>query len=94
MDINSQKVTTNMEEKKKLSYDELARLTQQYIDKCNALEKRLNDVNYANFFTRLDYLFKVIQSSDKFSTEFVVSCTEEIEDIMTIKKENGEDKTA
>lgn len=92
MDTNSQKVTTNMEEKKKLTYDELARLAQQYIDKCNSLEKRLNDVNYANFFTRLDYLFKVVQFLDRFSTEFVVSCTNEIEEIMTIKEKDGEKK--
>ena len=43
--------------------------------------QKLSDMS---FFKRLDLLFKVVDSKAKFSTQFVVDCIKEIEELMTI----------
>lgn len=34
---------------------------------------------------RVDYLFKVLEHSDKFGSDFVISCAEEIQKLLTIE---------
>ena len=72
---------------KKLPYDKLLEIANG-LNRTNAeLQNRLNDVMLGNFFTRLDFLFKVIQYADKFTDDFVKECIEEIQESMTIKEE-------
>lgn len=78
---------THKSTKEKLSYDELNNIAKNLSDQNNQLLYQLRNANMANMFKRLDYLFKVIENSDKFSTDFVIKCTDEIEDTMTIPEE-------
>jgi DNA/RNA-binding domain of Phe-tRNA-synthetase-like protein len=39
----------------------------------------------------VDYLFKVIENSDKFNSDFVIKSSEEIEQFLTIPEEDSED---
>lgn len=47
----------------------------------------LQRANYSNAFTRMQMLFEVIQSADKFNTNFVTKCAEEIEKFLTIEED-------
>lgn len=76
-----------MEEKKKATYEELENYCNQLSIQNQRLQNKINELNYSNAFTRLEFLFKVVQSSDKFRTDFVVECVEEIEKMISIPKE-------
>ena len=51
------------------------------------LAQQLHQANLANMFKRMDYLFKVVEYSRSFRAEFVASCIEEIEQMMTLPEE-------
>ena len=67
------------QEEKKLSYEELEKLATQLAQENNYMKGEIQ--KYADFsmFKRLDYLFKVVENENAFSTEFVVNCVNEIE---------------
>ena len=46
-----------------------------------------------NMFKRLDYLFKVVEHGHMFKQDFLDKCITEIEEIMAIPEEGGEEKT-
>lgn len=54
------------------------------------MQQQMEQMNMANAFRRLDYLFRVVEFKDSFSSDFVVSCVEEIEQGMTVKNEEEE----
>lgn len=85
-----------MEEKevKKPSYEDLAALVSKYEKESIAykglnsqLYQQLVNTNMANLYKRLDYLFKVVDSNAGFTSDFVIKCTEEIEQIMSPEEE-------
>lgn len=76
-------------EKKKLSYDELAHLANEYFEGYKKVLAQLEKANYTNVFKRLDYLFKIIENSSYFTDDFVAKCTTEIVDIMTVKEDTA-----
>lgn len=76
----------NSKEQKKLSYEELENVAVQLQRRCVELERRLRDFSIASF--RLEYLFKVIENKDNFSSDFIGDCVKEVEDILTIKDTN------
>jgi hypothetical protein len=79
-----------MEEQKqvgKMSYEQLENIAHQLSIQNQDLHKRLNEANLINVFKRLDYLFKVVENSDKFNTDFVNLCINEIEGLLTINEE-------
>lgn len=76
----------NSKEQKKLSYEELENVAVQLQRRCVELERRLRDFSTASF--RLEYLFKVIENKDNFSSDFIGDCVKEVEDILTIKDTN------
>lgn len=82
-----------MEEKvnEKISYEELEKRFYQVVDQNKQLYKQLQESYVANLFKRLDYLFKVVENSLSFSTEFVSKCVNEIEGMMTV--DNKEEVT-
>lgn len=82
------------EERKQLSYEELQQAANALVEENQQLKARLQQAveklkEYSDFsaFKRLDYLFKVVESSSAFTPEFVVTCVEEIEACMYPKEE-------
>ena len=75
-----------MEENKtqgKLSYDQLKEVAGQLSQQNQKLSIMLQEANMNNAFNRLNFLFKVLEHKNCFDTEFVISCSEEIKDMMT-----------
>lgn len=64
-----------------LSIDELREIV---INQQKAMQK----MGMQNMFARLDYLFRVIENSDKFEQSFVDSMTTEIVNLMTLDNKN------
>ena len=90
--------TVNMGVNKKPSYEELEKAMYSLTEKLNKAYKdnqylvnQLNNIN--NTFTRLNYLFKVLENSQHFNSDFIINCVEEIETCMTIPEDNTQDNT-
>ena len=83
-----------MEEKKetkgKLTYDQLKDVAGKLHQENQRLRNMLMEYNYTNAFKRLDYLFKILEFASYFDGDFVISCSDEIKSIMSIKKNNEE----
>ena len=80
------------ENAKKLTYKELEAAMYNLTEKLNKTYKdnqylvnQLNGIN--NTFTRLNYLFKVLENSQHFNSDFIIKCAEEIENTITIPEE-------
>lgn len=79
----------------KLTYEQLNDACNQLFQQNQYLVKQLKELDMANSFKRLDYLFKVLDSFSAankvnvvtFDPAFVESCIKEIQDAMTIKEE-------
>lgn len=81
-----------MEEKevKKPTYEELEATVAKYENDIKAysglntqLYQQLLQANMANVYKRLDYLFKVVENFERFDSDFIISCIDEIRQIMT-----------
>lgn len=80
-----------MEEKEvKQTYEELEAQVKKYEEEIkayvalnNQLYQQLITSNMSNLYKRLDYLFKVLETKDCFNSEFIISCAEEVQKIMT-----------
>lgn len=89
------------EETKQLTYEELQNAANAVVEenrqlKANlhqALEK-LKECSDFSAFKRLDYLFKVVENRDAFSSDFITSCVEEIEVCMYPPKEEETNESA
>ena len=86
------------ENAKKPTYKELEAAMYNLTEKLNKAYKdnqysvnQLNGIN--NTFTRLNYLFKVLENSQHFNRDFIINCVEEIETCMTIPEDNTQDST-
>lgn len=75
--------------KKKLSYEELTNFAVQMQNRAMEAEQRLRNIDMTGM--RLHYLFEVLKCAEKayFSSEFLAKCSNEIEDILTIKEEEN-----
>ena len=80
------------ENTKKLTYKELEAAMYNLTEKLNKAYKdnqylvnQLNGIN--NTFTRLNYLFKVLENSQHFNSDFIIKCAEEIENTITVPEE-------
>ena len=73
----------NKKEQKKLSYEELQNVASQLSQQNQQLNIMLQQANMTNIFKRLDYLFKVLENKDCFDSDFVITCSAEIKDIIT-----------
>jgi hypothetical protein len=90
MEENTQKVEAM--EPKKMSYEELENVARQLSEQTRQLYTKLQEMNMVNMFKRLDYLFKVAEFSHMFNSEFVTTCTQEIQDLLTVPEEKQEEK--
>lgn len=78
--------------KDRLTYEELTYTCHQLSEQARTLYQQLQEANLANAFKRLDFLFKVLDKKEFFSTEFIDKCAAEIVSMITIpeapKEEN------
>ena len=72
------------ENKKKLSYEELENVAAQLQQENMQFRQMINQINYNNFFKRLDYLFEVLKLSHLFPQEFTTDCSDEIMQCMKV----------
>ena len=78
--------------KKELSYDELKNVAGQLSQQNQQLNMMLPQANMTNMFKRMDYLFKILELKDCFDTEFVITCSDEIKELMTPPVEQEEER--
>ena len=84
--------------RKKPTYEELEAAMYNLTEKLNKAYKnnqylvnQINGIN--NTFTRLNYLFKVLENSHYFKESFITECAEEIENTITIPDTPDDDNT-
>lgn len=82
----------NKPEGSKLTYEQLNDACNQLWQQNKQLVQRNRELEGFAMNKRLDYLFKCLEYSKMFSSDFVVSCTAEIEEAMTIPQETEEYK--
>jgi hypothetical protein len=75
------------------SVEQLTQLVEQLYSRNQQLAEALNEKNTALMFKRLDYLFKVIESSHMFSDEFVDKCIDELQRTLDITQEENKEET-
>ena len=76
----------------KLTYEQLNGACNQLWQQNKQLIKRNKELENFAMNKRLDYLFKVLELSNQFSSDFVVNCSSEIEQTMTIPQDMEEHK--
>lgn len=79
------------ENTEKLSYEQLENIAHQLSNQVRQLHEKLQEMNNINLFKRLDYLFKVVENKQSFNSDFVISCTSEIEELITIPTNTDEE---
>ena len=84
--------------RKKPTYEELEAAMYNLTEKLNKAYKnnqylvnQINGIN--NTFTRLNYLFKVLENSHYFKESFITECAEEIETTITIPDTPNDNNT-
>lgn len=82
------------EEKKSITipfeeYEQLRTDNARLKDTCNRLFEQGRQINEALIEKRISFLFKVVENSVNFSDGFVESCVNEIEESLTIPKEEN-----
>ena len=82
--INENAKTPTYKELEAAMYNLTEKLNKAYKDN-QYLVNQLNGIN--NTFTRLNYLFKVLENSQHFNSDFIIKCAEEIENTITVPEE-------
>lgn len=77
-------------EKKKLTYEQLNDVCNQLWMQNRQLTSKNRELEQFALNKRLEYLFKVLEYSNNFTSDFVVSCSSEIEEALTIPQSNEE----
>jgi hypothetical protein len=77
----------------RMSYDQLESVAHQLSEQNRQMFAKLQELNMANMFKRLDYLFKVVENGHMFKQDFLEKCVAEIESIMTVPKQEEEPET-
>ena len=95
--VNMTGKEVQMEETKKISYEDLQKAAgqlyqqnQQLINKCKQYEEQMQRLN--NVEVRLHYLFEVLDKGSYFDNDFIDVCVNEVKEIMTIKEDPKEEK--
>lgn len=69
----------------KLTYEQLNDACNQLFQQNQQLYRHLKEIDMANMFKRLDYLFKVVENANTFKdSDFLNSCMDEIKEALTI----------
>ena len=77
-------------EEKKLTYEQLNDACNQLVQQNRQLIMRNRELEQFAMNKRLDYLFKVLEFSREFSSDFVGNCASEITSAMVIPEEEEE----
>lgn len=77
-------------EKKKLTYEQLNEIANQLMQENTKLKQKCQELYIADTIKRLEFLFKVAESSYPFDKEFRDTCANEIKGLMTPAKEDNE----
>ena len=77
----------------KMSYEQLENVAHQLSEQNRQLFAKLQELNMANVFKRLDYLFKVVESGHMFKQDFLEKCIAEIESLMTVPEQEEKSET-
>ena len=77
----------------KKTYEQLEAENNQIKQQAEAMYRQMQQMNMANIFKRLDYLFNVIKERTAFPQEFVEKCTNEIVSLLTIPEEQKQGET-
>ena len=89
MNVNENKSENKQQ---KLTYEELNDACNQLWQQNKQLVAKNKELETFAMNKRLDYLFKVLELSNQFSSDFVVNCSSEIEQAMTIPQDIEEHK--
>lgn len=81
------------ERQEKVSYEQLENIAHQLSEQNRQMYARMQEMDMANMFKRLDYLFKVVENGTMFDSDFVNKCVDEIENVMMPKEEPSEEDT-
>ena len=81
------------ERPEKMSYEQLENVAHQLSEQNRQLFAKMQELNIANMFKRLDYLFKVIENGHMFKQDFLEKCIAEIESLMTVPEQEEEPET-
>lgn len=81
-------------EKKKLTYEQLNEIANQLMQENMKLKQKCQELYMADTIKRLEFLFKVVESTYPFDKEFRDTCAAEIKELMTPiqEEENKESK--
>ena len=71
----------------KMSYEQLENVAHQLSEQNRQLFAKLQELNMANMFKRLDYLFKVVENGHMFKQDFLEKCIAEIESLMIVPEQ-------
>lgn len=77
----------------KMSYEQLENVAHQLSEQNRQLFAKLQELNMANVFKRLDYLFKVVEDGHVFEQDFLEKCIAEIESLMTVPEQEEKPET-
>lgn len=77
----------------KMSYEQLENVAHQLSEQNRQLFAKLQELNMANVFKRLDYLFKVVENGYMFKQDFFEKCIAEIESLMTVPEQEEKPET-
>lgn len=77
----------------KMSYEQLENVAHQLSEQNRQLFVKLQKLNMANMFKRLDYLFKVVENGHMFKQDFLEKSIAEIESLMTVSEQEEEPET-
>lgn len=77
----------------KMSYEQLENVAHQLSEQNRQLFVKLQELNMANMFKRLDYLFKVVENGHMFKQDFLEKSIAEIESLMTVSEQEEEPET-
>lgn len=80
----TKKTDTNPE----LTNEQLVKFNQMLQQKCLQLEQSINQLN--NVFTRLNYLFNVLDRAQYFNEDFINACATEIQEILDTRNNTEE----
>lgn len=77
----------------KMSYEQLENVAHQLSEQNRQLFAKLQELNMANVFKRLDYLFKVVENGHMFKQDFLEKCIAEVESLMTVPEQEEKPET-
>ena len=84
---SEQKTSETPKRNEKLSYQELENIARQLDEQARTMYQELQESKLENYFTQLNFLFKVLDHPDLFPKKFITEITDRIITEMAIKED-------